>query len=154
MKISNKETKKLHEILNLPEIRSGRFETEMSVGAVSSFKKGISKELREEEFLKFKSQIQELSEVIKKISKQEVKATDDYLIDILNLGEIKILNWAEILRKTEALNKPNPAMLRWSYYSSSHKVKQEPNGAFIERFSNYFEQLRYELILLGTKIKI
>lgn len=148
--IENKETRKLQKVLNFKEVRSGRFDLGVSPGAISNFKTGITNKLSEDLFIKLKSEINILHLTLVNFSKLEVKASNDYFTALLDLAETKQLNWQEIVRNVSSDEKPNTASLRWSLYSEFRK----PNVELIEKYYNFFEQLRFEIKSVASKIKI
>lgn len=74
-----------------------------------------------------------------------------YFEELLTLADLPALNWAQ---KVNAVDKPNAAVLRWSYYNGERKYPVHPSGEFVKRYEPFFEQLKYELKLLATKVKI
>lgn len=148
------EIEKIRAVLNLPEIRSGRFDINVLPSVMSSFKLEKRQSLEKEHLLLLKKKLNNFHILLNKFSEKDVQFSDKYLIEILNIAEIPFLNWEEIIRKTEALNKPNTSVLRWSYYNIDRKYKQEPKGSTVEKFEPFFQQLKFELKLLATKVKI
>lgn len=154
--LENKDTRKLCEVLNLAEIRSGRFNTDFSNATISNFKTGIEKRITENMFLSFKTQLNEFSIILKSFATKPVQANEKYFEELLDLADTPFFNFKEVYRNTQISvpYSPNYSVLLWSYYSSGHKFKQEPNGNLIEKYMPFFEQLKYELLLLSKKIKI
>ena len=150
----SKETVKLQFILNLPEIRSGRFNLPVTASSISQFKTGVSENINKDIFLLLKIKINEMYVILKKFTSKDVSFTDAYFKELLNISDLDVLNWAEICRNVDAIDKPHVSLLRWSYYTADRKFPVEPTGEFVKRYSPFFEQLRFELKLLSTKIKI
>lgn len=148
--IENKDTRKMQEVLNLKELRSGRFEIEISVGAMSDFKNRKRNKISEDVFISLKKELNNLHLILNNFSKKEVKKSEQYFKDLLDISEIKILNWQEIVRSVNSTEKPNTSYLRWSLYSETRK----PDIELIDKYFSFFEQLRFELKLLSSKVKI
>lgn len=149
-KLQNAETRKLQQILNLPEIRSGRLPTKLKASTLSYFKNGITNSILEEEFLNMKIAINTTHILLSNFSKMEVKATQNYFFQLLDLSVIPFLNWSGILRNVDVKDRPSEAYMRWSLYNE----KRRPNEMIISTYSQFFEQLRFELKKLAFELKI
>lgn len=150
----DKETAKLQLILNLPEIRSGRFALPVTQSSLSQFKTGRTDNINKDIFLILKIKVNELYLLLKKFTSKEVSFTDSYFKELLDIADTPVLNWVHIYKSVDAIDKPNVGVLRWSYYKSEREFPVYPSGEFIKRFEPFFEQLRFELKLLSTKIKM
>lgn len=154
--IENKDTRILQGVLNLPEIRSGRLSKSYSSASISYFKTGVNSKINENIFVDFRNILNDFSVKLKEFSKKPTVASDAYLKTLLDLIDTPFLNFREVYRKAQSnvSKSPNYSVLLWSYYNSKHRVKQEPKGELIERYLPFFEQLKFEFIVLSKKIKI
>lgn len=144
----NKETRKIREVLNLKEIRSGRIKVSLSSASVTDFKKGVKKGLEQRHIEEFKFQLNTLSVELYKFASKDIEAKEGFIENLLDVFDNPVINCLQVYKGIEVF-KPNYSLLKWSYY---HTVK--PNPELIKRYPDFFEQLRFELLLLSSKIKI
>jgi hypothetical protein len=154
--VENETTRAICRALNCAELRSGRLSREVSSAMMSDFKQGKTTKLNGNKAEILKLALNTLYVDIRKFTRKEVQCTDAYLKELLDIADLPALNWAQLYRNVSGQvdRSPNPAMVRWSYYNSTHKVKVDPSGDLVERYRPFFEQMRWELKMLSGKLKI
>ncbi|MDO4764276.1 MAG: hypothetical protein Q4A00_07845 [Flavobacteriaceae bacterium] len=151
----NLELRKLREVLNLPEIRSGRISKDVPHSYLSMFKTGKMAHFERERYLLLKIELNKCSVRLKEFFSKEVVAKDDYVVKLLDILATPYLSLRKIYASIEVgAEKPSFQYLCWSYYVPRGGFKVEPKGELIEKYKAFFEQLRYEMLLLASKIKI
>lgn len=150
----NLEFRKLKEILNFPEIRSGRISKDVPHSYLSMFKTGKMTHFDKKRYLLLKIELNKCSVRLKEFFSKSVVAKDDYVVKLLDIFATPYINLTRIHKSIQVSEKPNLQYLCWSYYVPRRGYKIEPKGELIEKYKDFFEQLRYEMLLLASKIKI
>ncbi|MFJ1367004.1 hypothetical protein ACILDU_11265 [Capnocytophaga canimorsus] len=150
----SKELRKLKEVLNLPEIRSGRISKDVPHSYLSTFKTGKMPHFDKNRYLLLKTELNKCSVQLKEFFSKEVIAKDDYMVKLLDILATPYINLSRIHKSIQVGEKPNLQYLSWGYYVPRKGFKIEPKGELVEKYKSFFEQLKFEMLLLASKIKI
>lgn len=152
--IYDKTTRLYQKKLALKEIKPTTL-TDLSVGTISAIKNGEKKvTLKSEQNLKIA--FHNLYIELNNFSKKEVEKTDDYFSLFLDISSHKSINFKEIYSSIPGV-KPNYGILVWSYWNSDYNRSKNINfkgKETVEKFESFFQQFRFEIKLLSTKLKI
>lgn len=80
----------------------------------------------------------------------EIKESQNYFNQLLDISDIPFLNWSKILENVDVKDRPRSEYIRWSIYNE----KRKPNEKIISKYPQFFEQLRFELKKLAFELKI
>lgn len=150
----NLEVRKLREVLSLPEIRSGRISKDVPHSYLSMFKTGKMTHFDKNRYLLLKTELNKCSVQLKEFFSKEVVAKDDYVVKLLDILATPYINLSRIHKSIQVGEKPNLQYLSWGYYVPRKGFKIEPKGELIDKYKTFFEQLRFEMLLLASKIRI
>ncbi len=151
----DRETRQLQRILNVEEIKPSTF-TDILPAVISEFKKGKRDRLRQNEYDRLKIAINNFSIFLNNFISSEIAPTNDYFTKVLDLSDRIEINFKLIYDRIDAV-KPPFQYLYWNYWNSNYNTDKHltMNGeGIIQKYTSFFEQLKYEIALLKSKIII
>ena len=149
------ETRRLQNILKTDELKPATL-TKITPAVISAFKLGKENRIRQGQFDELKRAINELIVFLNNFISMDIQSNNDYFEKVLNLSDRKEINFKMIYNRINSV-KPSYQYLYWNYWNSSYNKDKNVSlkgEEIINQYRPFFEQLKFEIVLLKSKLKL